>query len=69
VFKAADQDSGDVRDKSVMEDAPILSLSTTITGPSGSPRQFNQVCDYQERAEVCGEVERTERNVEELAIK
>ena len=69
MFRAADQDAGYVWDKSVMEDAPILYLSTTVTGPSGSPRQVNQVCDYQERAEVCGEVERTERNVEELAIK
>ena len=61
MFRAAEQDAGDVRDKSVMEDAPALSLSTTIAGPSGSPRQVNQICGYPEREGVCGEVERIEK--------
>ena len=61
MFRAADQDAGDVWDKSVMEDAPALSLSTTIAGPSANTRQVNQVRDYPERAGVFGEVERAER--------
>jgi hypothetical protein len=59
VFKATDQDAGYVQDKSVMEDAPALSLSTAIAGPSGNRRQVSQVRDYQERTGVCEKVERT----------
>ena len=57
MFKAEGQNSGYVRYKPVVEDAPALSFLHARAWSSGSPKQFNKICDNQEGAGFRGEVE------------
>ena len=45
MFQAKKQDTGHVRNKFVMENAPTLSLSHAIARTSGNQRGINQICN------------------------